>query len=680
MKKHIGQLLFLATLPLIAEDQVELDTLTVGGGGRYEAPADTFETPEYLNSDSYLNKAPGQRRLTTEEALALPGVQGDPVKAVSYMAGVSNGGSGSELMIHASKPRESLTTINHLPIGYLFHMGGLHSVIAPESIRQIDAYLGGFDATYSDTLGGVLDITPKYPVGDGRGFVHMGVFDSSFGYDTGVGERGALFIGGRRSYFDLFMEKSGELTEDVTYSTFPNYYDGTLIYTHQLGLHDSVSFENITARDELRINTQQNAEKDPAATGDVYAKYGFTTTGLRWLHDSGNYKANTLIYRLSSDQETEIFTDYKVNMTMTMDGLYHLSTYDSGAHKINAGFSLMHLLLPLDLVIPDICDDAVECGPLSVRPMRYVDEEVKATSENLFIQDLYRLNANWQVRYGINAVNSNYQDFGSAVDPRGAVVYSFSESTNLAASAGVYTALPNGAYTIPEIGSNALGYEKAHHYTLSLHHDLEEGEWFVIEPYYKKFLDLAVPDSNTTNAYYATAGEGYVQGVDVTYSKRAGNLYLYGAYSFLESKRQISTKDTQLYPFYGEIPHTLQLSGSYRFGGGWTFSGLFKYQSGKLYTPVVDNSNTTVVDGQTIVIPTYGSTLSERMPDYYTLNLKIAREILYPDDTRLEWSFELMNATLHKNVVGIEYEDDYSDYEYVYDLPFLPWFDVTYRF
>ena len=62
MKKGFGQLLFLAAIPLAAEEPLELDRLTVEDGAkRYEAPSDTFEVPDYLKSDSYLEKAPAVR-------------------------------------------------------------------------------------------------------------------------------------------------------------------------------------------------------------------------------------------------------------------------------------------------------------------------------------------------------------------------------------------------------------------------------------------------------------------------------------------------------------------------------------------------------------------------------------------------------------------------------------------
>ena len=299
-----------------------------------------------------------------------------------------------------------------------------------------------------------------------------------------------------------------------------------------------------------------------------------------------------------------------------------------------------------------------------------------------FLQDLYRFNDTVRLRYGVNYSTTGYQEFGSYADPRTALVWDVTPRDILSFAYGYYTALPDGVRTMKEFGSDKLGYERSIHYALSYKHSFEESSWLQVEPYYKSLFDLAVADDgNSSGELYRSEGEGYAKGLDVTYSYRQDRLYLYGVYSYVDSRRKIAVNDGTLYPFYAEVPHTLQLAGSYKLGEGWTVSTLAKYTSGRPYTPVIGTEPTTqVIDGVTVYTPVYGKTFSKRLPEYFALNLKIAKEKLYPDDTRLEYSFELMNATNHQNVVDIEYEADYSDYEYIYDLPMIPWFDVTYRF
>jgi len=548
----------MATILFAQESQLELDAITVqGSSGRYTEPSDTFEPVEYLKSDTYVDDVPGQRQMSIEEALALPGVQGDPVKAVRYMAGVSGESTTSgEMIIHASKPRETITTLNHLPIGYLFHMGGMHSVIAPEATEQIDAYLGAFDVTYSNAMGGVLDITPKYPDGDGSGYVHMGLFDSSFGYDFALGEKTSAYVGGRRSYFDLTLPKTGELGDDVTYSIFPNYYDGSVIVSHVIDAHNFVSFESITAHDTLKINTQRNKEKDPLATGEVYADYGFTTTGLRWLYSDGDYSANTLFYSLLFTQKTTIFDDYRVDIKQDRYGLFHLSTLDRETHKLSFGFEADRLSVPLDLYvpIPPSGEDGTDTRLIDINDtVTGVKRTLEIDWVVLFLQDLYRFNDTLRLRYGVNYSTTGYQEFGSYADPRTALVWDVTPRDVLSFAYGYYTAFPDGVRTMKEFGSDRLGYERSVHYAVSYKHTFEDTSWLQVEPYYKSLFDLAVSDDgNSSGELYRSEGEGYAKGLDVTYSYRQDRLYLYGVYSYVDSRRKIAVNDGTLYPFYAE--------------------------------------------------------------------------------------------------------------------------------
>ena len=204
---HYRELCFIvlsAALPVLG---VELDLIEVNSTA-YEAQRDAFDdlfkTPEYFETPQYVPAMPSQKRMTKEEAMFVPGGQGDPIKAIQSLSGVTAlGDLSGELYIYGSKPEETLTTINHLPIGYLFHMGGLHSVIAPEAIDQIDAYMAGFDVTYGNAMGGVIDVTPSYPKDDLGGYGHLGLYDASAGINVALTDEVGFYFGARRSYFDL---------------------------------------------------------------------------------------------------------------------------------------------------------------------------------------------------------------------------------------------------------------------------------------------------------------------------------------------------------------------------------------------------------------------------------------------------------------------------------------------
>ena len=197
----------LLTLPFFAKAELTLDTIEVNADADNAPVAEVKSDSAYagdtvFQKEGYLKSAPMQKQISGKRALEVAGTNGDPVKALKTFAGVvsNNNDSSSEIYIHGSKPRETQFQLNHFPVGYLFHLGGMHSVIAPEMVDQIDAYLGGFDVSYG-AMGAVVDITPKYPTGSGKGRVHIGLYDADFAYDAKLGKNTSLFNHKKRKFY-----------------------------------------------------------------------------------------------------------------------------------------------------------------------------------------------------------------------------------------------------------------------------------------------------------------------------------------------------------------------------------------------------------------------------------------------------------------------------------------------
>ena len=668
----------------------DLGTVEVSGeAGTASAPtegfADVFEAPEYIEQRSYLPEAPAQKRLTVEEAMFIPGVQGDPLKALKSLSGITSlSDMTGELYIYGSKPQESDFNLNHLPIGYVYHAFGIHSVLSPDAIEQIDAYLGGFDTTYGNAMGGVIDITPRYPSGTDSGFVHAGIYDASAGVDVALSEDLSLFVGARRSYYDLLLDAVGKSTgtlgsdSNTTYTQFPNYWDITALLDYQLGGGNALSLEVLTAKDDLTIQTYDNAVKDPDATGNIDNDSGFFSAGARHRFEGVDYSAQTLLYYNYTFFDTELFTDYFFKFESQRYGLFHQSDYQAGDHLITVGGELEHLDLPLDLNISRPPSPTDPDYDFTTEDKIRVNETIRFNSASLFLQDTWSMSEAFSLRYGLRYTTSDYQQFKNLVDPRATAVYRLGYEDAISLSVGRYSQVPEGFKTQEDFGSTTLTFERSTHYMLSYDHTGARLQWGV-QPFYKTFDDLAVDvlDANGSTEGYASEGKGHAYGLDVSAKYRSGRWYAFAAYTYLNAKRQVDTSDPTKYPFYGDIPHTLQLLGSVRFATSWAFSVLTKFNSGQPYTPVV---GTYVDPRDNRVRPVYGELFSERLPDYFTLNLKIAQQINIGQDQQLTWSFELMNATNHENVSDIRYDDNYNVEGYVTQLPLLPWLDVTYRF
>lgn len=679
--------LSVVSFALLAEDNAtqNFESIDVQGSDR----ASIFAPQDYLESQTYLQAAPSQKRLTITEAMSIPGIQGDPIKALKVLAGVTPAGSNGSLIVHAAKSSETLATLNHLPLGYLFHFNGLHSVISPEATEQLDLYLGAFDNTYNAATGGILDITPKYPMGDNSGFVHVGLFDSSFGLDLAITDATSLYVGARRSYFDLLLPlftkgafKSPDSNTSVDFTQFPAYWDTTLLLSHIVG-NNQFSYEMVIASDEMKMIVDGNV-KDPKANGDLDIAKGFATHGLRWKYEDDAYKANSLLYYLYTYNRINVFTQ-TVDANVHYGGFKHISTFELDKHQFTAGVDAQLYYIPVDLNISKPPASDQPRSKFTDAPVFNVNQTLKIGILTTFAQDVYSFAPNWKLRYGLSYAYSTFGNLKHNVDPRAAIIYALTPNDEFSLAGGAYTQAPVGTTIMDTIGNPDLLFEHAYHINAHYKHTFDEGHYFEIEPYYKRYEQLAINDTtNTPSKNYLSVGKGTAKGVDLTYKLQSDELYILGSYTWVSSFRQLDSADSTLYPFSQEIPHTLNLVGSYKLSDNWSLSGLLTLKSGARYTPVVGATKKIYVDSNTSYYsPIYGEKWSKQLAPYFTLNLKAAYTQELSKDQRIEYSFEIMNITNNQNQLGVQYEDDYSNYDnptYRMDLPLLPWFDITYHF
>jgi hypothetical protein len=649
-----------------------------------------FDTPNYFDSQSYLQGAPAQQRMSVKEAMNIPGVMSDPLKAINTMAGITSVSAlGSEIMIHGSKPYETSYSVNHMPLGYTFHFGGLHSVISPEYIEQLDVYLGAFDVTYGNAMGGVVDIVPKTPTGTNNGHIHMGLFDSSFGIDGKITDKVSLLLAGRKTYYDVVLEliNSAEM-DGITVDTYPNYYDAIAVLSYIPDDYNIFTLEALTSDDSLNMSISMKEITDEDTQKTVENQDAFTTYAARWKYD--NYEgvaSNSLISYLNRRDQSNMMGVVIVDNSKEQIDLNNVTTIESGNHKWTTGFNYTNFYQPISFEMPTMfLNRSDNDEPLNITGPKEVLESATTKIEDtiyanhiaLFLQDTYSITEPLKVRFGVRGFHTDYQSFGSYLDPRGALIYTM-EDHEFSFATGQYSMLPELSNTINTIGNDSLSYERSYHYSLHYKYLFGSKSSIEVEPYYKGYQNLAL--STDDSDYYRSGGVGESYGVDFTLKHRTDIIYTYLTYGYLDAKRETDTTNGMV-TMADEIPHSLQWATSFNLGDGWITSALLKYHTGELYTPITSVTKTVDDDGETVYKAVYGDTNSERLPDYFIVNLKIAKTLTLANNHTLEWSFELMNATYQKNIGGYSINQDTGKVESQDDFPPfpLPWFDVTYRF
>lgn len=676
-------------ISFINADTIELDAIDVNGSGGVTQNINEEYSEGIIKSETFLPSAPMQKQLTTKEALRVAGTNGDPIKAIQSFAGIvtTSNDRANDIYVHGSKPRETTYNINQLPLGYVFHLGGLHSVISPEATGQIDAYLGGFDVTYQ-AMGAVVDITPKYPTGSNSGRVHLGLYDSDFALDVKLGENTNLFLGGRRSYFDFIANEvlDGTLTEDdndkskkVTFTVFPQFYDLQMILSHTIG-NSAFSIEAIHSKDRLKINTTLNKGKDPVANGKINTNVGFTTVGFRWNYFKDNFNSMTLLSYIDNKLDLDLFdVDYFVKVDNKKTKLYHQTVFTNiENHKPLIGVELENNKTPLDIYATSkpSSDDFKELVT-DQTPVR-LKKTYNAQNYTLFAQDIWDINENNHFRYGFRGWKTDFQEFGWGIDPRFAFVHDFSSKLSLSFAIGKYSQFPDDTYVIDGYGNPSIDTsEHSIHYTLNMTKKFDDKSKLTFEPYFKTFDNLAIRDDLEN---YKAVGTGKAYGVDLTYQKSLEKFNLILAYTFVKAQRELFSNDNKEYRFEGDIPHTVQLNTEYRFDNGWYISSLFRFNSGRPYTPIVGTEEF-IYDGETYKRPIYGEPYSKRMPSIMDWDIQVGKKYKYTNSS-LELAFELMNISsfFKDSVVAYSYDDDYNIDGEVQNLGFLPAIHLTYRF
>ena len=668
-----------------------------------------------VRSPSTLEQPASNVYLPVQELMDVAGNQGDPLSAVGSLPGVatptSGGGGpgGSGFFVRGSDRNENRVWVDGLPLGYLYHLGGLTSVLNPDTVRSFETYLAGFPVEYGDYLGGVVDVSLRDPRGDRlRQTYQVGVYESSAMLEGPVGEKGAGYVAARRSYIDLFLPPSGTLPgSDTRYTVFPQFYDAQARYRRPTakGFFDLNVY---TASDTSRLILDDEAvTSDPAAEGALGTDQAFTTVGGRWVHElSPAWLQTVRLGVLEETTELQIGTqlegDPDPGAPFTLDirsqeAFFHPKWERFGRDTTwTAGV--------------DVSRTALDLGGYIIQQPSERDVAVDFTSGERFDVDAtgafreaapygrveHWLSPNVSAHLGLRYTWFAGPD-GTAlagVSPRSGLRWDVTADTALTARWGLFRQTPNGNELLADSGNPALGWEVAEHRVVGVKHRLNRAWSAQVEAYHKPMRDMVVDVADERR--FANAGTGEAYGVDVLLKRaRVDDTFGWLGYSWGRSFRTDDrTGDTRR--FSGDQPHTVQAVWSQPYGEGspWRWGLRVLAHSGQPYTPVVGRYQEPLpgaAEGTDCGAnpddcrwrPEYGEQNSERLPFFVRLDLRTERTF---ERAWGEWAlvFELVNAAalLRPNVASYEYRDDYADFrdpEEVEASPFMPSFSIRAR-
>jgi hypothetical protein len=145
--------------------------------------------------------------LSRAEVRQIPGVFGDPFRAIEVMPGVTPIVSGLPFFfIRGAPPGDAGYFLDGVRVPYLFHVGAGPSVVHPGLIDRVDLYPGGYPARFGRYSGGIVSGETVAPADELRGEYNLRLFDAGALVEAPLLDgRATVLLGGRYSYTGLLL-------------------------------------------------------------------------------------------------------------------------------------------------------------------------------------------------------------------------------------------------------------------------------------------------------------------------------------------------------------------------------------------------------------------------------------------------------------------------------------------
>lgn len=638
-----------------------------------ETSTPSLQTVEVLGVR--LREKISQSTLTPEDLRNLPGTGGDPMRAVQSLPGVASADDGSaEPAVRGARPSDNAYYVDFLPVGYLYHMGGITSVFNGDLIRRFDMYSAAWSPEYGDVLGAVFDLSLRRPREDRiGGKLDVSLFGANVLLEGPINKDMSFFLSGRRSYFDLVAKTSQDKDTGVNF-TMPVYSDtqGRLLWN--LGDNNRLRVDFSTASDRLGFTLDNGttlARQQPVLVGSSSMKQSFNSVAAVLDTDLGQRGANTVaVGHMVTHESSRLGTAGQISADVTHNYVREQFQWALGKdHELTAGGSLTSRQVNFDLSVLDPrCTEFDPNCDLSSAPQVTSAQSVKQNLVDAYLSDRWHITPQLTATGGVRLTRDDYLK-RSAVEPRVGVEWTVASHTTLTAGVGKHSQSPSLDESLRVLGNPELARLESTQAAVGIGQTFDKDWSWHAEVYAKRFTGLVVSDPVLN---FRNGASGTAKGLELLVKKEATNkLSGFLAVSLSRAERHNDTTG-QSFHFDFDEPVIVTAAAQYKFSDRWQFGAKWSYHTGAPYTPIVDVG--TYPDGR--ARPIYGDINSQRVPAYHRLDLRVDGRI----SPRWTWYAEVINAYGRKNVAGYTYSADYRSSKPVYQLPFLPAVGMQYNF
>lgn len=609
-----------------------------------------------------------QRVLDARELTTVPGTSGDPLRAIDVLPGVARSPEGDPILRGAAQ-HESAVFIDGTSVPFLYHFGGVRSVIHPRLVERVDVYPGNFSARYGRATGGIVAAQMRDPRTDGlHGEVELSLLDSSALVEGPIASELSFAGAARRSNIDFFFENFvPDGTFDVAVAPLYWDYQGALLYTPSPSSRVRLSF--IGSRDATTLSFADPSAVDAALRGDVGGSIEFHRTQLAYDDRYGDVIQSLQVYAGTQRVEQEIGPNSEAYFDVVdfggraewelplaaeltliagldVEGGAFTGAYRGGAAPAQEG----------SLQSPDNVQDLITIDRTSVlqlNPAVYVEARYFPISCLLLIPGV--------------RVDYYHQNDATTLNPRLSQRYELGDRVTLKGAVGWFSQPPEYFEAIPGVGNPRIRPYHALHVSAGSELRLSDELSLDVEGFYKRLTERVVSTPGSAPPRFVNDGRGRVIGLELggKYRSDAG-LAAQLAYTLSRSERQDRDEAWRL--FDRDQTHVLSVALGYELGAGWHAGARFRYVTGNPLTPVVGSFYDAGAD---LFYPIYGEHNGARDPAFQQLDLRIEKSFAIGAG-RLSFYLDVQNAYAAENAAGNTYSYDYREREATSGSPFFP--------
>ena len=632
--------------------------------------------------------------VTPKDMSKMPAIGGQPdfAQYLQVLPGIiSTGDQGGQLYVRGGTPVQNMLLLDGVILYNPFHSIGIFSVFDMDIMSSADVYTGGFGAEFGGRISSVMDIKTR----DGNKKRLAGKVDIN-----NIG--GQLLFEGpllklkddRKTSISFILSGKGSFLDKSSKAFYP--------YVHN---EDGLPYSFLDLYGKVTLSTRNGSKwnlfgfnYDDRVRYSKVANYGWDNWGIG---------TNFLIVPGDAPTTIEGALAYSKFSSELQDVNYDPTRSSMDGFTFNLGFNY-YLGKSLLKVGIDVVGYNTNYEYYTIyHSQRNIEDHT--TDMSLFVKYKYNFRNKLLIEPGFRL--QYYYSLGEvSPEPRLAIKYNILNNLRLKLAAGMYSQNLVSITSDRDVVSLFTGFlssplegdllpstlinddkeikgrlQKSQHAIIGLEYDPISPLSINLEGYFKNFSQLISINRykmlESDNEFIWEKGKAYGGDISVKYEQKG--VYIWFVYSLGWVKR--NDGKISYFPHF-DRRHNINLVASYSFGKRrsweincrWNFGTGFPFTQTQAYYPHYDpiSINDDYVSANEDVYFLLAELNNARLPSYHRLDLGVKKKFYIGPRHSIELYFSMTNVYNYKNVFYVNRTTN----DVVYQLPFLYYFGMTWRF